>query len=172
MEDLEYRAYWWLPKVAQTQNDRLRRPSDLDEQVTGTLAFSPTKGISLSLIGTLVDVERKISKRAISDNGRRWYPLVLGWTSNGRCISIHKCYPTVLKGRYPGFITQDYVGLKTFISRTYWVDPEVTKFRKLKVQYSYLLDWIGFTNTVSSSGKGNTITYKHKYPNELSGATT
>ncbi|NJE11887.1 HEPN domain-containing protein [Thermococcus sp. LS2] len=122
MSDLEYKGVWWLPD----------RP---EVKVPGTLKLTPNRGAVLDLLGYFKDIRDIKNIMNLSH-----HEIILGKTSDGRDITLHKCIETNKTLRFPGFSTSSFYVENIFVG-AHFFEEEDLKFKKLLVRYRYLDEW-------------------------------
>jgi hypothetical protein len=141
MENFEYKGLWWLPE----------RPT---KTVTGTLRYTSSEGIVLELVGSFKDIK---------DVGNMLSPeIILGITSDGKPITLYKCFEKSSELNSPGFQTSLFHVNLVFVG-AYFQDAKDIKFKSMSVYYSYLDQWVdisGFKIECLGQGKESVIKYK------------
>jgi hypothetical protein len=96
IEEFEYKGRWWLP-------------DDPEEKIDGTLSFTPGEGAVLDLIGSFENIKSTNYKGSITKKvwaGKPFEPeIVLGTSSDGKNITLHKCFVTNGSDSSSGFPT-------------------------------------------------------------------
>jgi hypothetical protein len=141
IEEFEYKGIWWLPNKHK-------------EQISGTLSFTPYEGAILDLIGSFKDIK---------DMNKMLEPkIILGISSNGKNITLHKCFETKSNLSVPGLLTSSFYANVVFVGTHFQKNDDI-KFKKLSIHYSYLDDWVnisGFDLQHFSDKKEVVIKYK------------
>lgn len=120
IEEFEYKGIWWLP-------------SKPEEQISGTLKFTPEKGAVLDLIGSF---------KNITDMNKMLEPeIIIGISSNGKNITLHKCFETKSNLSFPGLLTSSFYANIVFVN-AHFQKTEDIKFKNLSVHYLYLDEWV------------------------------
>ena len=120
IEEFEYKGIWWLP----------HKPK---EQISGTLKFTPDEGAVLDLIGSFKD---------ITGMNKMLEPeIILGISSDGKNITLHKCFETKSNLSFPGLSTSSFYA-KIAFAGAHFQKPEDVKFKSLSVHYLYLDEWV------------------------------
>ena len=143
IEEFECSGIWWLP--------------DRDEkQEPGILKFSQITGAELHLITTFKDI-KNIFK---SSN----HEIILGNTSKGK-ITLYRCFETHTSLKSHGFASTKYQAMVIFIG-AHFLKPEDIKFRRIKVDFQYLYQWVGLSGIIidNKKGEGMFIGYKQIEP--------
>lgn len=147
IEEFEYKGIWWLPD----------KP---EKQISGTLRFSPKEGAILDLIGSFKDIEDMHKDKMLEPE------IILGIFSNGKNITLHKCFETKSNISFPGFSTSSFYANVVFVG-AHFQKKEDIKFKKLSIHYSLLDEWVnisGFDIQPFSDKKEVVIKYKLPEP--------
>ncbi|OIQ55193.1 HEPN domain-containing protein [Neomoorella thermoacetica] len=116
----EYRGFWWLP-------------GKYNENVEGVLKYNPGEELVLELTGSLTDL-KKVTEDIQHD-------IILGFSSNGKKITLYKCLSISLNVSMPGFPTQTFIASAAFIGEHFESIEEV-RFKEVNVHYFYLEEWL------------------------------
>ena len=119
IKEFEYKGKWWLPD----------KP---EEQISGTLKYSPVNGAILDLIESFKknrDINQLLQPDIISGN-----------SSDGKEITLHKCFETSFNIGSPGFTSSSFYANIVIIGQ-HFPKPEDIKFRNLSVNYQYFEEW-------------------------------
>jgi len=119
----EYDGIWWLPE-------------NPDKQVSGKLKFHPVKGLELQLIGSFKGLK--------SLNIFLQPSIILGITSNGKMITLYKCYESRSHMSVPGFLSSSFIVSFAFLGCHFEKEEEI-RFDSLSLNYSHLEEWTGIT---------------------------
>jgi len=123
IEEFEYDGIWWLPE----------KPSN---KVSGKLKFHPVEGLKLQLIGSFKELKNLHTFLQ---------PLIiLGITSNGKIITLYKCYESRSHISMPGFLSSSFIASVAFLG-CHFEKEEKIRFDFLSLNYSYLEEWTGIT---------------------------
>lgn len=145
IEEFEYNGIWWLPGKSK-------------KQISGTLRFTPDEGAILNLIGSFKDIK---------DINEMLEPeIILGVSSNGKKITLYKCFETKSSLNFPGFQTSSFYANMVFIG-THFQNSEDIKFKSISVHYSHLDEWVnisGFDIDIKHLGKEKEVIIKYKLP--------
>lgn len=145
---MEIKGFWWLP-----ENPNLRLP--------GTLTFSPYKGFSLEVQGSFEEIS-EMNKFLTPD-------IILGFSRQGKNITLYKCFETSYKGHFPGILESIFSVNVGFIGVHFKQLSEI-KFKKVSVKYNCLDEWLnisGFDITPKPEEKSVQIKYKLPRPIEI-----
>lgn len=149
IEEFEYEGIWWLPD----------KP---EEQISGTLRFTPEEGAILDLIGSFRDI-KDIDKKLKPE-------IILGISSNGKNITLYKCFETKSTLSNRGFLTSSFYANLVFVG-AHFERKEDIKFKKLSIHYSYLNEWVnvsGFDIPEFNHNKEVVIKFKPPEPIQAS----
>lgn len=123
IKEFEHKGIWWLP-------DKPKK------RISGTLRFTHSEGAVLDLIGSLKDIQ---------DMNKTLEPeIILGVSSNGKNISLHKCFETKSTLSFPGFQTSSFYANVVFIG-AHFQKKEDIKFKKISIHYSHLDEWVNLS---------------------------
>ena len=123
IEQFEYEGIWWLPD----------KP---EKRVSGTLRYSPTGGAVLDLIGSFKEL-RDINQVLQLD-------IILGVSSDGKVITLYKCFEAESKLSSPGLLSTSFYANIVFVG-WHFLKPEDLRFNTLSINYSHLEEWTGIT---------------------------
>ncbi len=140
MDELEYKGVWWLPD----------KP---EKKVCGILRFTPNEGAILDLIGSFKDI-KEMNKRLNPE-------IILGASSNGKNITLHKCFETESNLSIPGSLTSSFYANEVFVGAHFQKSEDI-KFRGLSIRYSYLDEWIGISGFDIQYFDKKEVVIKHK----------
>jgi hypothetical protein len=149
IEKFEYKGIWWIPNKS-------------NEQISGTLRFTPDEGAILDLIGSFKDI--KDMNRMLNPN------IILGISSNGKNITLHKCFETKSNVSFPGLLTSSFYANVVFVGAHFQKNEDI-KFKKLSIHYLYLDEWVnisGFDIQLFSDKKEVVMKYKLPEPIQAS----
>ncbi len=143
IEKFEYKGIWWLPD----------KP---EEQISGTLRFAAAEGAVLELIGSFKDLQ---------DMNKILEPeIILGISSNGKNITLYKCFETKSTISFPGFQTSSFYGNVVFVG-VHFQKAEEIKFNNLSIHYLHLDEWINTSGfDIKYLREENEIIIKYKLP--------
>jgi len=154
MNKIEYKGVWWLPE----------KP---EEQIPGTLKFTPDEGAILELAGSFKDISFKdienMDKMLKSE-------IILGVSADGEKITLYKCFESdfeiTVRPSFQKFPTSVFRAEFVFIG-AHFQKPEDIKFKSISVHYSHLDEWVnisGFTFQYKSDTGEFLIKYKLPEP--------
>jgi hypothetical protein len=144
--ELHFRGVWFLP-------------DDKKLQVPGILDYSPNKGVDLQLLGVLGKSE------SIIDGD---LSVICGITSDGKKITLYKCYPYHRGFSSNGLENSSYEALYMFVGLL--IPTEELKFKYIKIHFQDFDRWLNiFGFKRNEFNKENRETFvEYKQPNDLS----
>jgi len=146
IEEFEYKGIWWLPD----------KPN---EKVSGTLRFIPNEGAILDLIGSFRIIE-KIKKMLNHE-------IILGVSSNGKNITLYKCFEKIGTFNFSGFLTSSYYANIVFIGAHFHNEEEI-KFKSMSVRYLYLDEWLNISvSDIKTSYENKELIIKFELPESI-----
>lgn len=161
IEKFEYKGVWWLP-------------DNPEKQISGTLMFVPGEGAVLNLMGSFdgsfeetksTNYKGSITKKVWA--GELFEPeIMLGTSSGGKKITLHKCFETNKRYSSSGFPTSSFYANIVFIG-WHFTKPEELKFKSFFVNYPYFEEWskIGvFSHCLESEEKSKQYEVKYEVP--------
>lgn len=113
-KESEYKGTWWLP-------------NNPVGQVPGILRLSE-EGLILDLIGSF---KESFSNEFLQPE------IILGFSSDGKKITLHKCFEIESRFAIPGSQTSLFEALEAFVGVHFQTNEEI-KFKSLSVHYSHL----------------------------------
>ena len=141
MDKFEYEGIWWLPD----------KP---EKRISGTLRFTPNEGVILELIGSFKDTKDILKPE-----------IILG-ISNGKKITLHKCFETKPNNvSVPESLS--FYADEVFVGAHFQKSEDI-KFRKLCIRYSYLDEWVNIFEFNITDEKEMVIKYKKPEPIQAS----
>jgi len=123
MEEFEYKGKWWLPE----------KP---EKEITGILKFHPTEGAELELLDSFETSKR----RAMISNPYTEQAVILGITSNGKIITLYRCYRYKIQPSMAGPQMSSFKADFVFEGH-HFERAEDIMFDSISVNYSHLEDW-------------------------------
>lgn len=122
-EKFSYKGLFWLPE-------------NPDDQVSGTLSFSPEDGITLELIGFL----------GSNRNNAQLFEtkIINGFSTTGKKLSLFKCYESNRSASYPGIETSIVQANYLFVGANFNNEDEIC-FNKVAVKLKNLDSWLGIS---------------------------
>jgi len=127
IEEFEYTGVWWIPD----------KP---EKKIHGTLRFTSDEGATLSLTGSFKDLVYKIKN--IKEIFRP--EIILGISSDGKFITLYKCFETTLNINLSGFLISSFYANVVFIDAHFQKSEDI-KFKNISVHYLYLDEWVDFS---------------------------
>ena len=119
IKEFEYSGKWWLPDKS-------------DDQIFGTLKYSPVNGAILDLIDSFKK-NRDINLLLQPD-------IILGNSSDFEKITLHKCFETSFNISSSGSTSSSFYTNIVFIGQ-HFLKQEELKFKNLSVNYPYFEEW-------------------------------
>jgi hypothetical protein len=141
IEEFEYKGIWWLPD----------KP---EKQISGTLRFTPNEGGVLELMSSFKDIQVEPE-------------IILGVSSNGKNITLHKCFDTKTNFNFPGFLTSSFYANVIFIG-AHFQKLEDIKFKSISIHYSHLDEWVNISGfNIKPPGEEKELIIKYKLPEPI-----
>ena len=137
MKPFEYVGQWWLPERPETQ-------------CHGTLRFDGTNSPELKLLGSL----REFAGRGIGGDEPFTPDIILGFTQDGKAITLYRCYETSSTLSYPGIPSVSYIANYAIVGSHLSTKGNV-RFEKFWIRYDRLVEWTqltGFTRQFDLDG--------------------
>jgi hypothetical protein len=123
--EIDFKGIWFLPENENNEQ----------EHITGNLTFSKDNGCDLALLGTLLD--------EFSDSNKNQDPeFILGLTSDGKRITLYKCFEYTRTISLPGIETSTYQPSYIFIGKHFRNNEEL-EFYGIKARFKNLDLWLG-----------------------------
>ena len=107
-------------------------PPGSKSHVPGTLKFSPTEGTRLLLNGVLSEQD------AMGGD----YPVIHGYTTDGRCVTLVGCFTENATIRFPGYATARYYALFALVGM-HLSEPDRQLFQEYRVRFWNLEEFVG-----------------------------
>ena len=146
IEEFEYKGIWWLPD----------KPN---EKVSGTLIFTSNKGAILDLIGSLKNI-KDLDKMLNTE-------IILGISSNGKHITLYKCFETKSSFSSQGFPTSSFYAKLVFVG-AHFQNSEDIKFKSISVHYVHLDEWVNLSGfDIKYVRKEKEVIIKYKTPEPI-----
>lgn len=124
---MEFRGMWWLP-------------DNPEYQVPGTLTFDPDDAATLDLLGSFKEDVQELTNFLEPT-------LLLGFSSNGKFITLRNCIETQTKVGVPGMITSSFHADMVLVGDHFEREEDVG-FERLTVEYRHLDEWAGISGFV------------------------
>lgn len=145
----EYRGFWWLPGKD-------------NKKVEGILKYNPGEYPVLELTGFLTDL-----KRVMEDNQ---YDIILGFSSNGKKITLYKCLTKNININMPGIPTEMFIARAAFIGE-HFESIEKVRFKEVNINYFYLEEWLRISginiNVEQSTNRQRSFCIRYDQPDEI-----
>ncbi|MGV2803410.1 hypothetical protein GNF85_06905 [Clostridium perfringens] len=135
MNNIEYKGVWWLP-------------GNSKNYIIGILSFNSDEGVYLELIGQLDSYDK--------------YNIILGRTSDGRKITLYKCFEVNKTHNSNGFVTTRVFANIIFEGVHFNSDDDI-KFSEISCHYSNLDEW-AWMQGPSINVEKNKINITHEVP--------
>lgn len=144
MNEFEYNGIWWLPE----------NPIN---KISGTLKFHPIEGANLELIGSF---------KGLKDLNAFLQPnIILGIASNGKIITLYKCYESQSHMSMPGFLSSCFIACVLFLGHHFEKEEDII-FDSLSLNYSNLEEWTritGFQFKLETDSKNHLTRHEVRY---------
>jgi hypothetical protein len=148
IEEFEYKGDWWLPDNPQ-------------KRIKGMLKFKPSEGATLDLIGSFKDFK--------NFNIALDLDIILGETTNGKAITLYKCFEKSSSMSLPGSITSLIFANYVFVG-IHFQKAEAIVFKNMSVHYYHLDEWINKPNCTMEFPKDEeekTVTIRYTLPQPI-----
>lgn len=147
VEEFEYKGQWYLPE----------KP---EKSIFGTLRFTPTEGAILDLMGSF--------RGSSFSFGRMLQPeIILGFSSNGKLITLYKCFETKLSMSSPGLPTSSFYANVVFVGATFQSKDDI-KFKRMLIHYSNLDEWVNISGIdIQDLPDRKEVVIKYKRPEPI-----
>ncbi|MBP7795954.1 MAG: hypothetical protein KA059_04170 [Elusimicrobiales bacterium] len=145
IEEFEYKGIWWL-----TNNPK--------EQVSGTLRFTPDEGAILDLIGSFKDIKNMNKMLEMLEP-----EIILGVSSNGKNITLYKCFEKKSNFSFPGFQTSSFYANVVFIGAHFQKSEDI-RFKNISVHYLHLDEWVNISGFDINLLEEKGVIIKYKLP--------
>lgn len=142
-EEFEYKGNWWLPD----------KP---EKRVSGTLTFTPNKGANLDLMGSFKDTENM--------NITLKPEIILGVSSDGKYITLYKCFETNSTPNFLGVQTSSRFLANLVFEGVHFQTSEDISFKSISVHYLYLDEWVNISGFDIKSPAEKEVIIKYKPP--------
>lgn len=143
MRNETYTGLWWLP-------------ADPDRKLSGRLETSISEPPRLSLVGAFAPVEEMAS--------RNDYPVVQGFTDNGKRITLVHCQTATHNFNAPGFPTQELIASAALVGG-HFPTPESVAATVTYAEFTFLQEWLGpgaFQEEFPEGGDTITVRYSRR----------
>lgn len=125
-ENFTYNGEWFLPQ----------KP---ENKIPGILTYNPEEGIYLELMGSLRELRGPIGI------GDLFKPdIILGFTTNGKAITLYRCAEIGREINFPGGVTTKNRVNYCFVG-THFDNASELKFDSLKVSFQNLEEWLNIS---------------------------
>ena len=155
MEEFEFSGWWWLPDSG-------------DNKVPGIMTFSKEEGIRLKLIGSFKEPTQ------LGSGDRDEYSLILGFTDEGKLVTLFDAIPFETRLTLPGLATAQRFWARVGCTGAHFLQPEQARFHKASLEYTHLADWVGRSGFQPEYGtEGGSLTkytLAYTFPDEVKAA--
>ena len=143
VESFEYKGVWWLPDKE-------------NNQISGILKFSPENGLILDLIGAF-------------PTNRNNEEIILGFTENGKCITLLNTFQTKRSFSMPGMELETIICNYAFIGSNHLPKKSDFKFYKAVFSLKHLDEWTNKSEgfNIDHNWKEKEIVIKYKLPDAI-----
>ena len=149
MESFEYVGLWWLPEQSQ------------EASCHGTLSFNGNSPPKLTLAGSL----RPLTGPGIGSDEPLAPEIILGFTENGKAVTLYRCIETNSTLSYPGIPKTIYSATYAIIGSHLRTNDQV-RFERFWIRYDRLVEWTqltGFSEALHMEGnelRGITVDWR------------
>lgn len=145
-DNIYYKGLFWLPEYP-------------ENKVTGSLTYSPEEGITLELIGFLGETKNSIEF---------FEPQIInGFTTNGKKITLYKCYESNRSRSFPGMETSIIHSNYLFVGAHFTSENEIA-FDKIAIRIKNLDEWLGISGfRIDYNEKDYSTNIKYKLPESI-----
>lgn len=144
MQEIEYMGIWWLPENS-------------SKSITGILKYDPNEGAYLELMGEFVK-PRYFS--ALEFN------IILGKTSNGKDITLYKCFEKERNFSSNGFPTTVIFANIIFEGVLFDSEKDI-KFNEISCRYSNLDEWTWMNGIDIDQISNDELEVRYKLPTKV-----
>jgi hypothetical protein len=142
MKSFESKGIWWLP-------------DNKESYITGILKFNPEDGAYLELMGQLSGYEELEAN------------IILGKTSDGKNITLYKCFEVIKTFNSSGFPTTVVFANITFEGVHFNTEEDI-KFKELSCHYSNLDEWAWMNGIQIDKPTSDKLEISYKLPPKIS----
>jgi hypothetical protein len=124
----QYQGYWWIP-------------GSPDQKVSGNLIIQPNGKIELDTLGHL----KELPQGAITDEiFGEWskVPIILGFSANGKNITLVDCLCLDSKISFPGITTSQFIA-STMLVGIHFQSADNLKFNSIEAYVTGFDEWLG-----------------------------
>lgn len=122
MTPFEYVGQWWLPETPETT-------------CCGTLRFDGTNTPELKVLGPL-----RPMARGIGGSDPFTPDIILGFTENGKEVTLYGCYETHTGLSFPGIPTFTYIANYAIVG-SHFTSKDKVLFEKFWIRHDRLIEW-------------------------------
>ncbi|HJU13267.1 MAG TPA: HEPN domain-containing protein [Candidatus Nitrosotalea sp.] len=120
------KGYWWFPDTP-------------DKKLPGTLYYSPDD-MHLELIGSLTDITQFHKQFE--------HEIILGFTTNGKPVTLYKCYTSNFSMSHPSIPTTSYRAIFYFVGMHFSKEEDI-KFNQVSTHLIHFDEWMGISGFFS-----------------------
>lgn len=142
MKNFESKGIWWLP-------------DNEENYITGILKFNPEDGAYLELMGQLSGYDELEAN------------IILGKTSDGKNITLYKCFEVIKTFNSSGFPTTVVFANITF-EGVHFNTVDDIKFKELSCNYSNLDEWAWMNGIQIGKPTSDKLEISYKLPPKIS----
>ncbi len=155
IEEFEYTGRWWLP-------------DNPEEKISGTLRFTLSEGTVLDLMDSFENIKSTNTEGSITKKvwtGKLFEPeIILGTSSDGKNITLHKCFETKRSDSSSGFSTSSFYANEVFIG-AHFQNADAIKFKSISVHYLHLDEWVNISGfDIKPHANGDRVVIEYKLP--------
>lgn len=145
-EGVEIKGLWWLPDTP-------------ENQVSGTLSFSPGETISLDLMGMLNEPKRGVLTQDDFINPS----IIHGESVNGQPITMERCTQVGGTTGFTGISTTRFSGRFAYVG-VHFSNNEQVRFRQLSIGFQNLDEWFSKNAFSIEHPKPNSALVSYEQP--------
>lgn len=141
---------WYLPELP-------------NEQVAGTLRYSPQNGITLSLIGVFRPASHGLESMP--------YPVIHGVITDSpyrgkSLVTLLRCFRRRSSIAIPGFESEEIRANRAYVGTDHLVGEEIARFVSVRATYTHLSEWSGLTGprNFATQREGHELIARHNPP--------
>lgn len=148
IKEFEHKGEWWLP-------------DDPQKRIKGTLKFNSGEGALLDLIGSFKDFKSFV--------GTMKADIILGETTNGKAVTLYRCFEKSSSMSFPGGITSVIFANYVFVG-AHFLKTETILFKDVSVYYLHLDEWVNKYNCmvdIPKDEEGRIVNIKYVLPQPI-----
>jgi hypothetical protein len=124
----QYQGYWWIPSLP-------------DQKVSGNLVIQTNGEIELNTIGNLTELPQGAIADAILKEWSK-VPVILGFSTNGKNITLVDCLCLGNKISFPGITTSKFIA-STMLVGLHFQSANELKFSSIETVITGFDEWLG-----------------------------